>query len=124
MTMKSKRTITIKDPHLKKIRNNLRSLILKASSIEKLRIHDEEEELRKNDDFYDNDKFRKMSKELNDKYWSIERPLRASILLCPACFQLDKDMTYNPVLKTWYYTDCYAKLKKGYAEDGQAGQFP
>ncbi len=103
--MKSKRTIIIKDPDLRKIRNNLRSLIISACSVEKAKALNT-----KNGD--------------ESKFWAIERPLRASILLCPACFQSDKDMTYNPVLKTWYCIDCYAKLKKGYAEDGQADQFP
>ncbi|MFX1489567.1 MAG: hypothetical protein ACFFBI_10495 [Promethearchaeota archaeon] len=72
----------------------------------------------------ENDILHKEGRKLNDQLWAIERPLRASILLCPACFQSDKDMTYNPVLKTWYCTECYLVLKKGYAEDGLADQFP
>lgn len=122
--MKSKRTIIIKNPDLRKIRNNLRNVILEACSVKKSSIHDEEEKLMENDDFFENEKYQKLSRDLNDQYWAIETPLRASILLCPACFQTDKDMTYNPVRKEWYCTDCYAKLKKGFAEDGQAEQFP
>lgn len=103
--MKIKRTIIIKDPHLRRIRNNLRSVIISACSVEKSKSLDIE-----NGD--------------ESKFWAIERPLRASILLCPACFQSDKDMTYNPVRKEWYCTGCYAELKKGFTKEGQPEQFP
>ncbi len=90
----------------------------------KRKIYDKKEELREFDDYYDNEGIQKKAKELNDQWWDIERPLRASILLCPACFQSDKDMTYNPVRKEWYCTECYAKLKIGFTEDGEPEQFP
>ena len=124
--MKKKRTISIKDSHLRKIRNNLRSLLIQVCGHEQGRLQEEEENVKNTPGYYESDspKLLNRVKELNDQFWSIERPLRASILLCPACFQSDKDMTFNPVLKTWYCTDCYAKLKKGYAKDGQADQFP
>ncbi|MFX1596989.1 MAG: hypothetical protein ACFFBK_13105, partial [Promethearchaeota archaeon] len=66
----------------------------------------------------------KEGRELQDQNWAIERPLRASILLCPACFKSDKDITFNPVRKEWYCTECYAKPKKGFTEDGEPEQFP
>lgn len=78
----------------------------------------------KNDDFYDNEKYRGLSQDLDDQYWAIERPLRASILLCPVCFKSDKDMTYNPVRKTWYCTECYEVLKEGNQERGTPEEFP
>ncbi|MFX1489565.1 MAG: hypothetical protein ACFFBI_10485 [Promethearchaeota archaeon] len=99
----------------------MRSLIIQVCGVEQGKIQEEEEKLLSNKSFL---KAKERDRELNKQFWAIERPLRASILLCPACFKTDKDMTYNPVLKTWYCTDCYAKLKKGYAEDGQADQFP
>ncbi|MFX1489568.1 MAG: hypothetical protein ACFFBI_10500 [Promethearchaeota archaeon] len=123
--MKKKRTISITDPSLKKVRNNLRSLWVTASSARKKAISGERLNLSiKSISEELSNKNAKRYKELHNDYWEIERPLRASILLCPTCFRSDKDMTYNPILKTWYCTECYAKLKKGYAEDGQADQFP
>jgi len=103
--MKIKRTIIIKDPHLKKIRNNLRRVIISACSVEKSKSLDTET----GDE---------------SKFWAIERPLRASILLCPACFQSDKDMIYNPVRKEWYCLECYGILKAGFTEEGRSEQFP
>ena len=78
----------------------------------------------KEDDFFEDDKFRKLAKELNEKYWTIERPLRASILLCPICFKSDKNMTYNPVRKVWFCVGCYEKLRKGNQKRGTPEEFP
>ncbi|MHA1192793.1 MAG: hypothetical protein ACTSP9_10920 [Promethearchaeota archaeon] len=50
--------------------------------------------------------------------------MRESILLCPACFQSDKDMIYNPVREEWYCVECYGILKAGFTEEGRAEQFP
>jgi len=122
--MKSKRTISIQDPYLRKARNNIRELIKTACAVAQSKIHDEDDILRESDEYYDNEEIQRKAKNLNDQYWEIERPLRASILLCPACFQSDKDMTYNPVRKEWYCVDCYVKLKKGFTEDGLSEQFP
>ncbi len=123
--MKKKRTIILRTPEMRKIRNNIRSLILNANRAVQLRIYDEIEKI-KTPDYFKSHPPELMGdlKKLYEREQQIERAVRASILLCPACFQSDKDMTYNPVLKTWYCIDCYAKLKKGYAEDGQADQFP
>ena len=122
--MNKKRTIIIKDPCLRKIRDNFRNLIISACSAEMSKIHDEKERLMKNEDFYENEKYRKLSKELNDQYWAVERPFRASILYCHVCGKTNKDMTYNPVRKTWYCTECYEKLKKGNIERGTPEEFP
>lgn len=61
---------------------------------------------------------------LRNKEKEIESALRASILLCQVCFQTDKDMTYNPIRKTWYCTECYTELKKGFTEQGRPEEFP
>ena len=122
--MNKKRTIIIKDPRLRKIRDNFRDLIISACSAEKSKIHDEKERLMKNKDFFENEKYRKLSKELNDQYWAVERPLRASILYCHVCGKTNKGMTYNPVRKTWYCTECYEVLKKGFIEEGRLEEFP
>ncbi|MFX1328807.1 MAG: hypothetical protein ACFE91_11825 [Promethearchaeota archaeon] len=103
--MHKKRSIKINNPYLRRIRNNLRNLIITACSVEKSNILDKAEES-------------------EDEYWAIERPLRASILLCPACFKSDKDMTYNPLRKEWYCTECYESIKKELSEEGRGDEFP
>lgn len=124
--MKVKRTIIIRNQHLRRLRNNLRSLLTEACGAEQGRLQGEKEKLMAVPDYFDNPppELLKQVKELNDQFWAIETPLRESILLCPACFQSDRDMTYNPVRKEWYCTGCYAELKKGFTEEGQPEQFP
>jgi ribosomal protein L37AE/L43A len=130
MSLKKKRTIMIKDPQLRKIRTNLRRLILSACKAEQARIHDEEgilmkeERVEKRNGTYNDEKYRRLNKELDDQYWAIEDPLRASIIECPVCFKSDKDMTYNPNRKVWYCTDCYEKLRKGNIKRGTPEEFP
>lgn len=124
MPLKKKRTIIIRNPCLRRVRNNLRSLLIQTCGDEQSKIHEEEEKLMLIPDYYDNEDIQKQAKKLNDQYWAIKRPLRESILLCPACFQSDKDMTYNPVRKEWYCTGCYAELKIGFTEEGRPKQFP
>jgi len=122
--VKKKHTIIIRSPILRQVRNSLRDVLISACSVEQSKIHDEEDRLREHDDYYENEEIQIAAKKLNDQYWEIERPLRASILLCPACFKTDKDMIFNPVRKEWYCIECYAKLKKGFTEEGQPEQFP
>ncbi len=124
MAFKNKKTILIKDPQLRKIRNNFRRLIKIACRVEQDRIHDKDSELRENVNYYDDLDIRRQAKELNEQIWTIEQPLRDSILECPVCFKSDKDMTYNPVRKVWYCTDCYEKLRKGNIERGTPEESP
>ena len=110
----------------RRLRNNLRSLLIQACGTEQSKIQDEEEKLKLIPDYYETHppELLKRVKELNDMYWAIETPLRESILLCPVCFQTNKDMTYNPVRKVWYCTECYGVLKKGNEERGTPEEFP
>jgi len=64
------------------------------------------------------------SKVLTKKMQELDTQLYESILLCPACFKADKDMTYNPVRKKWYCTECYAELRNGFTEEGRPEEFP
>ena len=124
MALKKKRAIIIRDTRLRQIRANLRRLIHSACKAEQMRIHGNKSSLRRNKDFYSNENIQLQMKELNDEYWAIEQPLRDSIIECPVCFKSDKDMTYNPVRKIWYCTDCYEKLRKGNIERGTPEEFP
>lgn len=122
--MKKKRTIIIKHPILRAIRNNFREVIFKACSTNQQKIHEKKHQLRENRSSYGDDDFGRLSSELSRSWWTIERPLRASILLCPVCFQVDKDMTYNPIRENWYCTECYAELRDGFTEEGRPEEFP
>ncbi len=108
--MKNGRTISIKNPKLQKIRNNLRLIILKECSKRKMEIMDEEHDLThdQNGNFISpGDDTIKILQGLTKKWWDIERPLRASIIKCPICSKHNKDMTYLRKTKTWFCVDHY-----------------
>jgi hypothetical protein len=121
MTLKKKRTAFLKDPQLREIRANLRKVIKSACRIVQHKILDEIGRLEAISNSDSNDQ---NIRELYDKESSIEDSLRASILECPVCFKSDKDMTFNPVRKVWYCTDCYEKLRKVNIERGTPEEFP
>ncbi|KKL60616.1 hypothetical protein LCGC14_2203540 [marine sediment metagenome] len=108
--MKNGRTISIKNPKLQRIRNNLRLIILKECAKKKSEISDQKHDLTHDK----NGKYIKISgdkvpilQELTDKWWDIERPLRASIIKCPMCNKHNKDMTYHKKSKTWFCVEHY-----------------
>ena len=104
--MKNGRTISIKDPKLQKIRNNLRLIILKACSKKKSEISDQKHN--KNGNYISpNDDTMKILQDLTDEWWEIERPLRASIVKCASCGKHDRDMTYYRKSCSWYCVHCY-----------------
>ena len=108
--MKRTKTIIIKDPKLQRIRNNLRLIILKACSDRKSRFRDQKYNLThdKNGNYISpSEETGKIIRELNDRWWGIERPLRASIVKCPICGKHYKDMTYHRKSSTWYCIECY-----------------
>jgi len=108
--MKEGRTIIIKDPKLQRIRNNLRLIILKECSKRKSDISDQKHNLRfdKNGNYIRaTEKTTKKIQGLTDKWWEIERPLRASIVKCPICNKHNKDMTYHKKSKTWFCVEHY-----------------
>ncbi len=121
--MKKKRTISIKDPKLRKIRNNLRLLLSKAASVQ-WRLHfDEQHKL--NTDL--NGNFRNMSEskkqkaaELTEKMRKIHILRDKSIIQCPVCKRIDRDMTFNPEFKEWYCTQCYKDMGEFYYQEKEA----
>ncbi len=110
--MKNGRTISIKDPKLQRIRNNLRLIILKECGKRQMEISD-----RKHDVNHDKDgnyvrtteEGSKILQELTTKWWEIERPLRASIVQCLGCNKHKKDMTFHRKSHTWYCVQCYKR---------------
>ena len=119
-----KRAIIIKNPSLKKIRNNFREVIFRACSASLNKIHEKKQELGLNISSYGDDEYGRLSSELSRKLRAIERPRLASILLCPVCHQIDKDMIFNPIREKWYCTECYKILQNDTEEGGVSEDFP
>lgn len=128
--MKKKKTIIIKDPKLRKIRNNLRALLIAWSNKLWFQFNDEYKKIH-----YTNDgKVRHSSdyspKERDKVQYSINYMKRIesivdnSICKCSVCGAPDKDMTYNPVEKRWFCVDCYKINQDFYKDTDEAYLYP
>ena len=110
--MRKKRTITIKDPRLRKVRNELRCLIMLAEAAEEKKILNKKQELYNIEGFWDEfhvdyKNLNKQAQNLNSQINSLSYAYSSSIVFCPVCHEINKDMTYNPVSKKWFCTECY-----------------
>ena len=115
--MKKRRTIIIKHPRLKRIRNNLRMVLIREAVKREEEIQNKIETI-----IYDKDRnFRdlkiKEKKEVDKLNLELRRYMslmRDSICYCNTCQSKDKDMSYNPMLKRWYCTDCFKEFQEEY----------
>jgi len=127
MSLKKKLTISIRSPSLRKIRDNFRSLIMEVNKTFQHKLADKRNlisrEIFENSE-EDNKILHEKIRELEQMIQKNERILYESIVVCPVCFATNKDMTYNPVRKMWYCTECYEKLRKGNQERGTPEEFP
>ena len=111
--MRDKRAIIIKTPSLRRIRNNLRSILLEVYHIQWKKIHDEWRSYLFNSDGSRRSieslspdelkRFRLLQQEENQLTDVINR----SICVCVACGKGDRDMVYNKAYDAWYCTECY-----------------
>lgn len=125
-----KRTITIKDPRLRKIRNSLREIIglWKRSVVLSLQAFREEISYDENGEFRSNlsgEEIEKLRK-LNDKIEFINTVYSNSICKCHRCPRIDQDMTYNPRNGAWYCVKCYEEMHRWTAKKktGKSSLFP
>ena len=125
--MKKKRIITIKNPELKKIRNNLRLLLLKWRSVQWNQFHDEYEELRFDKNHHPLDLTRDKRKKVNillQKMRFLDEAYNKSICKCRKCFATDRDMVYSPVYQGWFCVECYNELHEYYKDKEDSYLFP
>jgi len=52
--------------------------------------------------------------ELTKRMNEIDLLREGSIVQCPVCRKIDKDMTFNPVLKEWYCVQCSQEMVELY----------
>ena len=102
--MKKKRTINISSLKLKKVRDSIRSIIYnsaidhEANLIERISIENDFEK----------------SRVLEQEKQTLNQQLENSILQCPICNAIDKNMVFNPTLKCWFCSDCYKMMADEY----------
>jgi len=116
--VKKKRNIVIKDPTLKRLRNNLRMILRKWASAQWNKLHEEQDKI-----LLDESKFETF-RNLERKKQEIRKIVEDSICECSLCSAPDKDMTYNPVRKEWYCVDCYKDLQDYYKNKKESVLFP
>ena len=104
--MKKYRVIFVHDPKLRKIRNNLRSIICHA-------VWDRLESLRALQDGLDSkyitDDDRMRQNIVYSESLDLQEALRHSICQCGTCQQIENDMMYIPSLKAWNCVKCDSK---------------
>ncbi len=115
--MKKKRTISITNPKLRKIRDSLREIISKASDSYERELIKERDGLRLEED-------KEKIKVLGDKIDKIYTAWKNSICVCPVCGSRTSDMTFNPHLKAWFCVDCYEKNRQFYVKRGEPHIYP
>jgi len=127
--LKKKRTIKIRDPRLRKIRDQLRILLFTTVDIEIHIILDKERKLQETEGFWDNNhpdykRLHKEAQKLSSQQNDLHYALRASIVSCPVCQEIDKDMTYNPVSGKWFCIECYKFNQEFETRQGRPELYP
>ena len=116
--MKKKKSIVINNPHLVKIRDNLRILLIRWASSEWDRLKEEERGISydgngrvRHPNSYSADeksKLNKIRKKMTETFELVDN----SICKCFRCVATNKNMTYNPVEKAWFCFQCYEEMKR------------
>ena len=128
--MKKKRTVAINNPKVRKIRDNLRALLIewKISQWDQLndeyiKIHVGQNGRSRHSKDYTYEEESKVT-EIQRKMKILDDSLRGSICECVACGASYKDMTYNPVEKQWFCVDCYKTNQDYYKDTDEAYLYP
>lgn len=124
-----KRTISVEDPKLRRIRDRFRVLLLKVGHAKIIEILNRKGELQKSEGFWDekSSNFKRLHKEtqeLSSQEDNLRYAINNSIIFCPVCRTINKDMTYNPVSKRWYCVECYTFNQEFEAKQGRSGLYP
>ena len=123
--MKHKKAIEIKDSRLRKIRNNLRALLIKFALDKKSRLREELASVLRDENNnpaeYNKTNLGISRRPVREMY-EIDKILDKSICLCPVCQRSDQDMIFNPVTKVWFCVHCY-ELNREYYKHTKDGKF-
>ena len=112
--MKRAKTIVIKDPKLRKIRDNLRKILILECVAREEEISARMRKLQLGKDgslrslsITEGEEISKLDVQLRKYMFS----MRESICFCQMCHSSNKDMSYNPKLKRWDCVDCSKELE-------------
>ncbi|MGV9206328.1 MAG: hypothetical protein ACOC44_20165 [Promethearchaeia archaeon] len=111
--MKDRRKVIIQNKFLKRIRNNLRAFIKEWYSKVRKELFDKRSNIMKdyriNKEDRSKNRILKNLKDLKRKIDRLDKSLTKSIIECPRCHKIDKDMAYFADWDEWYCIDCFEK---------------
>lgn len=102
--MKKKRTIIISALKLKNVRDNIRSIIYRGAINFEAKLIDQRI----------TEKNQEKSRKLRLEREIFHQKLENSIIFCPICRSIEKNMVFNSTLKQWFCTDCYKAMTNEY----------
>ena len=111
--MNKKRTISIKDPRLQRIRNSLRYIISEAV------IKERGDLIREKSETSIDDPRRPI---LADKRDKLDTAWEKSTCVCPICHSRTSDMTFNPADEYWVCVKCYQEHHEFYVTRARQGE--
>ena len=120
--MKDKRIVRVKNPKLRKIRNEMRELLLQARDADLNKITHEMElmEFDKDDNRITIDELAPSQLErfrrLQQMKYENREIGRKSICLCYNCGKSDQDMYYNHPYRAWFCVGCVDFLKTAHTK--------
>ena len=115
--MKKKKSIVIKNSSLQKIRNNFRRILILESNKRSGKITDSRRAIEQDSNGNLRDLSAKEQRKVIDlcaRSGYLSDKLKDSICVCGTCHAVDKDMTYNPTIKSWYCVDCFNEFRDTY----------
>ncbi|MGQ4876824.1 MAG: hypothetical protein ACP6IY_22380 [Promethearchaeia archaeon] len=59
----------------------------------------------------------KMIEPINEHRRKLYLSMEKSIVYCQACWRINIDMIYNPLMRMWYCPDCYRELHEIYEKE-------
>ena len=110
--MKKSKKVEIKNPRLRKIRNNLRMLLREAYSDRLDQIHDLKKNLIRKNNLTQAEK--KLEYKLAIQRKSLRSAHNDSILFCPLCKSSEKDMVFQPYRRRWLCVEDFEDLMEKY----------
>jgi hypothetical protein len=105
--VKKKKVIRIRNSKLRKIRTELRTLLVREAGKRIIQKIHEQRNLRRSDEF-GSEKYRKTY----NQEIQIRKLLKASICSCATCSDMEKDHVFVPKTQEWYCEVCLERLEK------------
>lgn len=109
--MNKKKTIRLKDPKLRKIRTELRTLLVREAYKRIANLTDKQGILRERRPLGD-ENFLELDNQLENQKNQLRKLIKASICSCVTCSDMKEDHVFSPKTREWYCEKCYERLKK------------